>query len=96
MKPAETELSCSALKMHMLASTSQLWEPSGIRIEETDEGLTLGEKLLWRYESNVLGKIRTEITYTWRQCCVHGLGNAATSLGLMVENGCPHYREPQN
>jgi hypothetical protein len=56
MKPAETELSCSALKMHMLASTSQLWEPSGIRIEETDEGLTLGEKLLWPNKFKILGK----------------------------------------
>ena len=96
MKPAEPELSFSALKMHMLASTSQLWEPSGIRIEETDEGPTLGEKLLWPNEFKVLGKIKTRITYTWPQCCVNGLGNAVTSLSLVVGNVCPHYREPQN
>ena len=96
MKPAEPELSCSALKMHMLASTSQLWEPSGIRIEESDGGLTLGKKLLWPNQFKVLGKTRTRITYTWRQRCVNALGNAATSLSLMVGNVCPYYREPQN
>jgi hypothetical protein len=37
MKSGGPKLSSSALKMHMLASTSQLWEVSGIQIEETDD-----------------------------------------------------------
>ena len=45
MRPAEPELSCSALKMHVLGSTSQLWEPSGIQIGETDEGTNLGKEV---------------------------------------------------